>query len=187
MTFQLEIHSRDMEIDQRLQDYVEKKAKRLERYIKNIQDVRVDLSHVKSARSASDRFIGEITLRGKGLILRAEERADDIYPAFDNALQKLQRRIERYKGKHYRGRGDGSSVKDLAATELSPESDEEYNEILRRKKFLLMPMDEYEALEQMKLSGHEDFFIFFNVENNAVNVLYRRKDGGFGLIEAELG
>ena len=59
--------------------------------------------------------------------------------------------------------------------------------IARRKKFSLVPMDELEAIEQMNLLGHEDFFIFYNIGNNAVNVLYKRRDGTYGIIEPELG
>jgi putative sigma-54 modulation protein len=98
----------------------------------------------------------------------------------------MQRQLERYKGKHYRGRGDGRSVAE--AVEV-PETNtgEPVSVISRRKTFNLFPMDEAEALEQMKLLGHDNFFIFFNIETDAICVLYRRRDGTYGLIEPKIG
>ena len=186
MTFEVEIYGRNLDISERIQGYVEKKVAKLDRYISNLDEVRVDLAYVKSARSATDRQVAQITLRGKGFILRAEERADDIFTAFDAALSKMQRRIERFKGKHFRGRGDGKSVADLVAEKIEEQTEDSVPEIVRRKHFLLHPMDEAEAIEQMSLLGHEDFFVFFNANTNSINVLYKRRDGKFGLIEPEV-
>jgi putative sigma-54 modulation protein len=189
MTLDVEIYGRNMEITDRISDYVEKKVSKLDRYLSGIEEARVDLSYIQSARSASDRHVAQITVSGKGFILRAEERSDDIIAAIDVALDKIQRRIERYKGKRYRGRGDGRSASEVV---VSPIEDEEESgdlgpAIVRRKHFMLSPMDEFEALEQMELLGHQSFFIFFNANTNKINVLYRRRDGNFGLIEPEIG
>jgi putative sigma-54 modulation protein len=186
MAFEVEIYGRNLDITERIQGYVEKKVMKLDRYISNLDEIRVDLAYVKSARSATDRQVAQITLRGKGFILRAEERADDIFTAFDSALSKMQRRIERFKGKHFRGRGDGKSVADLVTEKIEDQTEETQPEIVRRKHFLLHPMDEVEAIEQMDLLGHEDFFVFFNANTNSINVLYKRRDGKFGLIEPEV-
>ncbi len=78
----------------------------------------MELTHHQSARSANDRNVAQITARGKGLILRTEERADEVLTAFDTALDKLHRQIDRYKGKHYHGRGDGQSVSDAVEETL---------------------------------------------------------------------
>ena len=110
MAVEFEIQGRDMEVNDKLYDYVSKKVSKLDRFINGITDARVDLAYVKSARSATDRQVAQITIRGKGFILRSEERKDDIYSAFDAALDKIERRIKRYKGKRFRGRGDGTSV-----------------------------------------------------------------------------
>jgi len=189
MTLEVDIYGRNIDVTDRIESYIINKVEKLDRYLPGIEEARVDVSYIKSARSAADRQVAQITVRGKGFILRSEERADDIFAAFDIALDKMQRRIERYKGKRYRGRGDGASVTDF----FSPVSDEEEESgelgpaIVRRKRFLLAPMDEIEALEQMLLLGHENFFLFFNPNTNSVNVLYRRRDGNYGLIEPELG
>src|SRR3972149_3213110 len=137
MTLDVEIYGRNMEVTDRIQDYVTKRVSKLDRYLPGIEEARVDVAYVKSARSASDRQVAQITVRGKGYILRSEERADDIFTALDTALEKMQRRIERYKGKRNRGRGDGKS-----AAEVIPLIDVEKEEIakpviVRRKRFLV--------------------------------------------------
>jgi putative sigma-54 modulation protein len=192
MALEVDIYGRNLEVTDRMQDYVVKKVSKLDRFLPGIEEARVDLAYIKSARSASDRQVAQITVRGRGFVLRSEERAEDIFAAIDAALDKMQRRIERYKGKHTRGRGDGRSAAEVAPVEGGePIIDEETGElqpaIVRRKQFVLTPMDELEALEQMSLLGHENFFVFFNANTNAVNVLYRRRDGAYGLIEPTIG
>jgi putative sigma-54 modulation protein len=177
-----------MRLTDNTRDYVEKKAAKLERYLQEIEEVRIELSHAKSARSALDRQVAQITVHGKGFILRSEERADDIHAAFDTALDKIQRQIDRYKGKHYHGRGDGRSAAEVAEEELPVDETGELLPLIgRRKKFIILPMTEDEAVEQMRLLGHDNFFVFFNAEQNAIQVLYRRRNGTYGLIEPVIG
>lgn len=188
MTLEVEIYGHGLEVTDRIQKYVTKKASKLDRYLNEIEETRVDLSYVKTARSAADRQVAEITARGKGFILRSEERSDDIFAAFDTAVDKMQRRMERYKGKHYRGRDNGRSIAELTAEEEEPveTTEDETAIIAKRKRFVLEPMDEMEAVEQMTMLGHENFFVFFNANSNAINILYRRRDGTYGLIEPEV-
>jgi len=186
MSVKVEIVTHNMEMNDTQKKYVTKKVEKLDRYLNEIEHVKLDLEHNKSARSAKDRFIAQITARGHRALLRTEERSDDVATAFDSAIDKMQRQMERYKGKHYHGRGDGRTAADTVQL-----PDEEVGEktatISRRKTFDLVPMSEGEALEQMKLLGHDNFFIFFNVETNSVNVLYQRRDGTYGLIEPKIG
>ena len=136
---------------------------------------------VEGAKSAKDRQVAQLTVRSKGTLLRAEERSADMFASIDAIVDKMYRQIVRYKGKRYgRGRGPGEipPVEEFEAEEASPR-------IVRTKRFQVAPMDEEEAVEQMELLGH-DFFVFFNVNTNEVNVIYRRKDGNYGLIEPEL-
>jgi putative sigma-54 modulation protein len=188
MTIRVEINARNLELNDRLRDYITKKAVKLDRYLDTIEEVQVDLDHRKSARSAADRQVAQVTVRGKGVLLRAENRADDIYAAFDETLDKIERQAERFKGKHWRTRGDGRSAAQVAldAPSTEPDTGDLGPAIVRRKRFPLTPMDEGEAIEQMMLLSHEDFFIFMNVATGLVNVLYRRRDGALGLIEAEI-
>jgi len=186
MTLEVEIYGRNLEITERIQDYVDKKVSKLDRFLSNIEEARVDLAFVKSARNANDRQVAQITIQGRGYILRVEERADDIFTAIDAASSKIQRRISRYKGKRFRGRGDGKTVTDYVEEPTGEEQLEEVPFIVRRKHFMLHPMDEEEAIEQMALLGHDDFFVFYNSETNIINVLYKRRDGNYGLIEPEI-
>ena len=188
MSQKIETVARNMRLTDNLREYVEKKAAKLERYLQEIDEVRVELSHIKSARNALDRQVAQITVHGKGFILRSEERTDDIHAAFDTALDKIQRQIDRYKGKHYRGRGDGRSAAEVVEEEVPVDETGELLPLIgRRKKFIILPMTEDEALEQMRLLGHDNFFVFFNAEQNAMQVLYRRRNGTYGLIEPVLG
>lgn len=188
MAIDVDVYGRNIEVTDRIQDYVTKKVTKLDRYLPGIEEARVEVAYVKSARSASDRQVAQITVRGKGFILRSEERSDDIFTALDAALDKMQRRIERYKGKHYRGRGDGRSAAEVVPEAASEEESGELGPVIvRRKRFTLVPMDEMEALEQMELLGHENFFVFYNVTTNGINVLYKRRDGTYGMIEPTIG
>ena len=186
----VDVVGRNMRLTDNTREYVEKKAAKLERYLQEIDEVRVELSHVKAARNATDRQVAQITVRGKGLILRTEERADDLHAAFDTALDKMQRQIDRYKGKHSHGRGDGRSAAEVVEADELP-VDDETGELLpliaRRKKFVLLPMNEDEAVEQMRLLGHDNFFVFYNAEQNSIQVLYKRRNGSYGLIEPIVG
>ncbi|HTX91975.1 MAG TPA: ribosome-associated translation inhibitor RaiA [Anaerolineales bacterium] len=184
MTVEVEIFAHNMEVTERLKDYVTKKASKLDRYLSEIEHVKVDLDYIKSARSATDRFVAQITVRGHRALLRTEERADEIEAAFDKSNDKMQRQLERYKGKHYRGRGRAAEV--AIPSEEKTEGEEE-SVVSRRKTFDLTPMSEADALEQMRMLGHDNFFIFFNIETDTINVLYHRRDGTYGLIEPKIG
>jgi putative sigma-54 modulation protein len=184
MAVEVEISVRNMDLTDNIKEYVTRKASKMDRYLSEIDHIKVDLSFAKSARDAKDRNVAQITARGRRVLLRTEERADDLFAAFDSAVDKMQRQADRYKGKRSRGRGDGRTAAEV--TPLPLEEQEIGTVIARRKAFDLIPMNESEALEQMKLLGHENFFIFFNVETNAINVLYLRRDGSYGLIEPKV-
>ena len=130
MTLKVDIYGKNIDLNDRMHDYVSKKVSKLDRYLTGIEEARVDLGYEKSARNAADRYVAQITVRGKGFILRSEERADDIYAGVDTALDKMQRRIERYKGKHFRGRGDGKSSEKIIQQSMDEEeeTDEEKRE-----------------------------------------------------------
>lgn len=188
------IKTREIELNDRLRQYVEKKVQRLSRYLSNIVEARVELA-MEPTRNAQQRHSAQITLFvSNGRILRAEERDADIYAAFDAVMDTIERQIERYKGKHWlqrrpRQRGRQRVLEEQAAMEAleaQVEAEEAFPpEIKRVKRFEMVPMDEWEAIEQMELLGH-DFFVFYNVNTDSINVLYRRRDGGYGLIIPEL-
>jgi len=176
---QLIIKGKNIEISEYLRHYVEKKIGKLDRYLPTISEARVELS-VESAKSAADRQVVQVTLKSRGTILRAEERSDDIFASIDAVLDKLYRQIIRYKEKLYRrgkGRGQMPPIEEY--------EEEPPRRIVRRKRFQMSPMSEEEAIEQMELLGH-DFFVFYNADSGEINVLYRRRDGNYGIIEPEL-
>jgi putative sigma-54 modulation protein len=100
------------------------------------------------------------------------------------AVDTMQRRIKRFKGKRSQRWKQGKAIADNLEYE---EDEEETPVIARRKRFSVRPMDELEAIEQMELLGHNDFFVFYNAQTEAINVLYRRHDGTYGLIHPEIG
>jgi putative sigma-54 modulation protein len=186
MTVKVDIFARNLEVDDRIKDLVTQKASKLDRYLSEIEQVKVDLDYIKSAREATDRFVAQITVRGRRALLRTEERSDELRTAFDLAIDKMQRQLERYKGKHYRSRGERRSTAEVAALPAA-ETVEPVSIISHRKTFDLVPMSEAEALEQMKYLGHDNFFIFINIETDSISVLYRRRDDTYGLIEPKIG
>ena len=191
---ELKIHARNVDVTPRLQDHVEKKVSRLDRYLPNIDEVRVDLA-IEKRKQGQDQCIAQLTVRNtRGVILRSEEKKQsDIYAALDMALDKMYRQIQRYKGKRKRrgGRAAAAEVEaEFASVEpvpldVLPEEDEEKMSIVRRKRVTLVPMTEEEAIDQMELLGHS-FFIFYNAESAKLGVLYRREDGNYGVLEPDV-
>ncbi len=187
MSNKVEVQTRNIRLTEKIEEYVNKKAGNLDHYLPAIDEARVELAHHKAARDAKDRNVAQITVFGKGFTLRTEERADEALAAFDQALDNMQRQIERHKGKHHRGRGDGRSAAEVADEIIDEETGELAPLFAKRKKFVLYPMSEDEAVVQMRNLGHDNFFVFYNGETNKINILYRRRNGSYGLIDPELG
>lgn len=179
----LTITGKNMEISDRVREYVEKKAGKLDRYLSAIDDASLELTR-ESAKSPEDRHIAQLTVRTRGTILRAEERAADVFTAFDAVLDKMYRQIMRYKTRR-RGRGRVQEEELMPPPPIEEYEEELPRQIVRTKRFVVLPMDEEEAAEQMELLGH-DFFLFLNPETGELNIIYRRRDGNYGLIEPEL-
>lgn len=186
---QLIVHGRNIEITDWIRQYVEKKVGKLERYLPQVQDINAELTY-NATRAASDRYTAQLTMWVNGQILRAEESTGDIFASIDAAVDKMYRQIRRLKGRRYKSKrraaAAASAEAEMAATLVEEiageEEEEEVRHIVRRKQFTLQPMDEEEAIEQMELLGH-DFFVFFNPDTDSVNILYRRKDGHYGLLQ----
>ncbi len=180
---QLIIQGKNIEITDWLRQYVEKKTSRLDRYLPNIQEARVELS-IEKVKSAQARQVAQITVRSNnGTILRAEERSHDIFASIDAVTDKMYRQIARFKGRRQDRRGHINEEPLPIEEEME---EEEAPRIVRVKRFTMTPMDPDEAVEQMELLGH-DFFVFYNPETESVNVVYRRTDGNYGLLQPELG
>jgi putative sigma-54 modulation protein len=179
------IRGENIEVTPALREYVEKKIGKLERYFENTEDVHVHVN-LKVYNDKQGKI--EVTIPMPQLLLRAEERHDDMYAAIDLVADKLERQIRKHKTKVTRKlRERDKETKQVLVTQnnnaLVEENEEEEFEIVRTKHFSLKPMDSEEAILQMNLLGH-NFFIFTNAETNRTNIVYRRKDGKYGLIEA---
>jgi putative sigma-54 modulation protein len=186
MTIQILVNTSEMEMTPHLKDYVEKKINKLSRIVDNLDEARVELKYDRSVRSASDKHVAQMTIRGRNLLLRAEERSDDIYTSVDAALDKLHRRVEKFKGKREHARTEAGVAKTAPEAEPAREVSAAEPAIIRRKRFAVEPMTEGEAMDQMNLLGHEEFFVFQNMASGAVNVIYKRRDGMYGILEPEI-
>lgn len=176
---EVSIFARNMEVTPRLTEYVEQKVGKLDRYLPSIDEARIDLT-VENTRSAAHSQVAQLTVRVRGTILRAEERTQDMFASIDAVLDKMYRQIARYKGKR---RDRWQAVAEALPIEEPAEETE--GEIVRIKRFELRPMTQEEAIEQMELLGHY-FYVFLNADENTVNVVYRRNDGNYGLLQPEL-
>ena len=173
----------DVELTETTEEYINKKIGKLSRYLPAIGEGKVEISEGR-ARLPDQRFTVQVTLDSRGTLIRAQEKAKDIHTAIDKISDALTTRIERYKGKRYDKTKGASLARQGAATETGEA--EVPKRIVRTKHFLIKPMPEDEAMNHMELLGH-DFFLFINADTSELNLLYRRKDGNYGLIEPEMG
>ena len=184
----VEFNGRNAEITDRLREHADPRLASLENLYERVQDVRVTLSAQRSWRTV------EITLEADGVMLRSEERSNDELASFDKALDRLERQLRRYRDRvrsHQRAgvRELGAAEEPAAAEEAAAEPAESEMgeiEIIRTKSHPVKPMTPEEAALQMELLGH-DFFMFFNQQSEQVELVYRRRSGGYGLIEPVLG
>lgn len=185
---QVTITTKNLELGESLRAYVESKTGRLDRYLPEIDEAHVELTN-QNTRDAQDSQVAQITLFSKGTVLRTEERSSDMRSSIDTALDKMTGQIRRFKGKHWRSHSRHQASEALAvALEEMGEQEQEQEEterVVRTKRFATRPMDVEEAIEQMELLGH-DFFIFYNMAEGGFSVVYRRRDGGYGLLIPEL-
>lgn len=175
------IRGQNIQVTDAIRDYVEKKLSRLERYFETplTSDVNVTLSVIRNLHGI------EVTIPLQGVLLRAEEKSNDMYASIDTVLDKLERQIRKHKTKLNRKLRQDGGLKDLIGDTGSAgraHDEEDELELVRTKRFTLKPMDVEEAILQMNLIGHS-FFVFANVETKEVNVVYKRNDGKYGLIE----
>jgi len=169
-----------IEVTDAMRNYIEKRLNKIERHFDHILEVIVTLSVEKN------RQIVEATLQASRALIRAEEETDDMYTSIDKVADKLERQIKKYKEKYFQKPHPGTEKIGLANKEINAEDSEpdKIAKIVKTKRFAIKPMSVEEAAMQMDLLGH-NFFVFANDNTNKVNVLYKRKDGNFGLIEPE--
>lgn len=172
----ISIRGKNLEVTNALRQQAEKKLSKLDRYLDPDTEAQVTFSVERGSH------IVEVTIRLNGYILRGEEATGDMYASIDLVVDKLERQLRKYKTKLAR-KLKSQGLKDLIAK--YPDDEEEVPELVRTKRFPIKPMAVEEAIMQMNMLGHS-FFVFSNAESEQVNVVYRRKDGNYGLIEPEV-
>lgn len=163
---------RHVNISEDVKSYFEKKLVPIERHLKTIDSINVVISYVKGTT------IIEVTLNAKGLIIRAQEEDQEWKNAVDRVVEKLESQIRKYKGKLY---DRIRKSYDIEVSQEEEEPEEEVVKIDKVKEFPMKPMSPEEAILQMELLGHS-FFVFRDAETDSINVVYKRKSGGYGLI-----
>lgn len=181
----VQIYNRNLELTERLSEYVETKVEKLGRYLADIEDVRVDLS-ATNTRDASRRMVAQITIRIRRSVLRAEERSGDVFSAFDAVMDKMERQIRRYKERKMSRRGEALMPDDVdEAADMEGIAEEVATlagKIVRVKRFEVNAVPPEEAVEQMELLGHF-FYVFMDATDGRLSIVYRREDGDYGLIK----
>ena len=178
---ELHITGKNIEVSPTVRSYIERKLGKLNRHLPMLMESKVEITEEKT-KSPQQQFVVQVTVNSKGTLLRAEHRGEDLFTAIDKVGTTMKRQIEHYKGKLY-DRGRGSS---LAKGGFPPEAAaREPLRLTRVKRFAIKPMSTDEAIDQMELLGH-DFFLFYNIDTEGLNLVYRRQDGNYGLIEPEM-
>ena len=173
------IRGSKLDITEAMETYAKEKIGKLEKYLENSEDENATIL----AKIHGHLHIVEVTIPLKNIILRAEERQEDFYAAIDTVIDKLERQIR--KNKTRINSKKNKDTKDFAYDYIEEIEDEEEKEkIVKRKKIEVKPMDEEEAILQMELLGHQ-FYLYKDAETNKPALVYKRKDGDYGIIEAE--
>lgn len=191
---EMQIQSRNHRLSQGTRDYLSKKLERIEGRVNLPVDAHVVVSE-EHTRSQQDRIVVEVTLRCNGTLLRGQRRAATVQAAVDALADTLDRRVAHFKSRAYRSEaakrhGDVHSIRELEAPDVPEPEEEEPDDlpmgrVVRAKRFAMKPMSVEEAAVEMELLDHA-FFLFHNAATGDHNVLYRRNDGDYGLIEPEV-
>lgn len=185
----IQVRGNGVAIDATLRDFVDRRAAKLDHLVGRVTDAKLELRGLHN-RVGPDTTAAQITIRSGRDVLRAEERASDPTQAVDQVFDKLERQIRRVHDKRTRRRAPGQeSIRvapvepelPISADDVDLEEDERVGDLVRTKRFGLKPMDVAEAIEQMELLGH-DFFLFHYADEDIPSVVYRRRDGAYGLL-----
>ncbi|HHX28190.1 MAG: ribosome hibernation-promoting factor, HPF/YfiA family [Bacillota bacterium] len=168
---EINVRGKNIDVNPGLKQYAEKRLSKIDRYIKH-----TPLACQVTFSTERDNYVVEVTIPLNGYLLRAEESDRDAFSCVDNVMEKLEKQIEKYRTRLFK--------REKVEVATAPREDQETGRIVKVKRFAIKPMTPEEAAMQMDLLGH-DFFVFHNAETDSVNVVYRRKDGNYGLIEPE--
>lgn len=178
--FRSVVKGKNLDVTPALRAYAEKKVAKFDKYLGTDQQAAAEVM----LRTEKDQHIAEVTLSLTGLILRGEGKTADMYSSLDSAVERIERQFSKFKSKIQR-KIQGPKISELnAGAEGRVVEEEKEAQVVRTKRFAFKPMDIQEAIMQMELLGH-DFFVFSNANSDEVNVVYKRRDGNYGLIEPE--
>ncbi len=172
------VRGKNIEVTPALRDYVEKRVSKVTKYFSDVGDIHAALAVEKA------KHIVEVTVPVNGILLRAQEMTDDMYTSIDLVVDKIERQIRKYKTKlmkRFRNSGNNGFRSELVPDHQAVEEER----IIKTKRFPIKPMNAEEAIMQMNLI-HHDFFVYFDGDEGAISVVYRRKDGDYGLIAPEI-
>jgi putative sigma-54 modulation protein len=185
---ELTFRARHVPVTESLREYTSRKLSRLGRYLPLVDEAVVELE--QEGGENAHRYVVQLTVNCNGTYLRAEERGPRLLGAIDAAADALSRQVRRFKERSYHS-GRRANAKEMARVEQPPVEEAEAEEeefvlgkVVRVKRFPMKPMTEEEAIEQMELLGH-DFFLFFDADANTHALLYRRREGDYGMIIPE--
>lgn len=196
---EVQVKTHNLKINDETRAYIDKRVSKLDKVNERIIDAKLELRE-EPHHNPTQKFVAQFTIATKRAVLRAEERNSDITTVIDLVTDKMARQIHRYHDRRMRrSRRDAIGLGQMAADQIVPEllatdptsaefdgeEDEAEDQVVRTKRFNVLPMDTAEAIEQMELLGH-DFFVFYNPDTSRMSVLYRRQDGRFGVLEPEL-
>jgi putative sigma-54 modulation protein len=178
---ELQIDGKNIKLTPAVRHYIGQKLDKISRHLPRIKEFKVELTEEKT-KSPQQRFVVKITVKSGRTVLRSENKGGNITEAIDKGVATMDRQVEHYKGKLYNKRKGSSFTKNelLHVVETMPPN------VVKVKRFPVKPMSIAEAVDQMELLSH-DFFLFFRADTEEINLLYKRKDGNYGLIEPELG
>ena len=186
---EIQVRGNGVRINDGLREFIDRRATRLDRMVDRVVDAKLELRALHN-RVGPDTTAAQITIRSGREVLRAEERASDQRVAIDQAFDKLERQIRRVHDKRSRRHAPGQETIRTGVTALETTSaidevelddEQDVGDLVRTKRFAVKPMDVEEAIEQMELLGH-DFFLFHYVDEDIPSVVYRRRDGAYGLL-----
>lgn len=180
-TIRVNVSGKNLDVTQALRSYAEKKIAKIEKYLNDNRNASATAEVM--LRVERGVHIAEITVNLSSVILRGEGKTADMYTSIDAAIDRIERQFNKYKTRINR-KIHGPKLGEIAPTPTADAREDDGPRIVRTKRFALKPMDVEEAVMQMELLGH-DFFVFRDAESSEVSVVYKRRDGNYGLIESD--
>ena len=183
---EVQVVTRNVNITDDIKSYAENKINRLSKYVNNITAAKIELSEERS-KSRQHCFTAQVTLNVNGFLIRGEQKAEDVKASIDKVEEVMERLISKFKKRYEINKGrTPKSIKQPENIGIDVEKETVLsNAVVKSKRFAIKPMTIEQAIDQMEFLGH-DFFLFLDVNDNVINVVYRRKDGRYSLIQPEI-